>query len=107
MKKAQAGTPPGSEFAMLFPDSQLNRPGTSHFVIADKHGDMISMTTTIESAFGSGVMINGFLLNNELTDFHCRRKRMERKLRIRVEGGKRPRSSMSPTIVFGMAVRFY
>ena len=100
MKKAQAGTPTGSEFAMLFPDSQLNRPGTSHFVIADKHGDMISMTTTIESAFGSGVMINGFLLNNELTDFSLSPEKDGKKIANRVEGGKRPRSSMSPTIVF-------
>ncbi|MEL6127930.1 MAG: gamma-glutamyltransferase, partial [Pseudomonadota bacterium] len=63
------------------------------------YGDMVSMTTTIETGFGSRVMTNGFLLNNELTDFSRAPEADGRKIANRVEGGKRPRSSMSPTIV--------
>ena len=100
MKKAPAGVPPGAEAAgILHPQSQLERAGTSHFVIVDSRGDMISMTTTIETGFGSRVMTNGFLLNNELTDFSFAPEKDGRKVANRVEGGKRPRSSMAPTIV--------
>ena len=99
MNKAEAGTPPGTESAGLFPDLQPERAGTSHFVIVDSHGDMISMTTTIETGFGSRVMTGGFLLNNELTDFSRAPEKDGRKIANRVEGGKRPRSSMAPTIV--------
>ncbi len=98
---AKAGTPPWDEAAVQAPDTQPERPGTSHFVIVDADGLMISMTTTIETGFGSRVMTRGFLLNNELTDF-SRAPAAEDGTPIanRVEGGKRPRSSMSPTIVF-------
>ena len=99
MDKAEPGEPPWNEGQLLAPDGQTERPGTSHFVIVDAHGDMVSMTTTIETGFGSRVMTNGFLLNNELTDFSFRPEADGRPIANRVEGGKRPRSSMSPTIV--------
>ncbi len=100
MGKAEAGTPPWDEAMLRSPDTQLERPGTSHFSIVDRYGNMVSMTTTIESGFGSRVMVGGFLLNNELTDFSFRAERDGKPIANRVEGGKRPRSSMSPTIVF-------
>jgi gamma-glutamyltranspeptidase/glutathione hydrolase len=75
-------------------------PGTSHLVIVDGEGDALSMTTTIESGFGSRLMVGGFLLNNELTDFSFVPRENGRLVANRVEGGKRPRSSMAPTIVF-------
>ena len=99
MGKARAGSPPWKQATLLSPDTQVERPGTSHFVIVDKHGNMVSMTTTIETGFGSRVMTGGFLLNNELTDFSFTPQRNGRMVANRVEGGKRPRSSMSPTIV--------
>lgn len=100
MGKADAGTPPWENAALRSPDTQTERPGTSHFVVVDQHGNMVSMTTTIESGFGSRVMAGGFLLNNELTDFSFVPERDGQPVANRVEGGKRPRSSMSPTIVF-------
>ena len=98
MEQAQAGAPPQTH-ARLSPDTQQERPGTSHFVIVDSYGDMISMTTTIESGFGSLLMSNGFLLNNELTDFSFVSRKDGAPVANRVQGGKRPRSSMAPTIV--------
>ena len=100
MVKAEAGTPPWDEAQLWSPDTQIERPGTSHFVIADRYGNAVSMTTTIESGFGSRVMSGGFLLNNELTDFSFVPERDGKPVANRVEGNKRPRSSMSPTIVF-------
>ena len=99
MEKAAPGEPPWQDARLWAPDTQAERPGTSHFVIVDAHGDMVSMTTTIETGFGSRVMSGGFLLNNELTDFSRAPERDGRPIANRVEGGKRPRSSMSPTIV--------
>ena len=99
MGKASAGTPPWKAQAVLAPDTQQERPGTSHFSIIDAQGNMISMTTTIETGFGSRVMVGGFLLNNELTDFSRSPSRDGKTIANRVEGGKRPRSSMAPTIV--------
>lgn len=96
---AAAGTPPWKEGALRAPDTDEERPGTSHFVIRDQYGDIISMTTTIETGFGSRLMAGGFLLNNELTDFSRAPDRDGVKIANRVEGGKRPRSSMAPTIV--------
>jgi gamma-glutamyltranspeptidase/glutathione hydrolase len=75
--------------------------GTSHFVAVDRWGSVASETSTIESAFGSGLIVNGFYLNNELTDFSFEPKLDNAWVANRVEGGKRPRSSMSPTIVWG------
>ncbi|MFY0595008.1 MAG: gamma-glutamyltransferase [Cognatishimia sp.] len=99
MGKAEAGNPPWQDAQLRSPDTQLERPGTSHFVIVDAAGDMVSMTTTIETGFGSRVMSGGFLLNNELTDFSRAPEKDGKLIANRVEAGKRPRSSMSPTIV--------
>jgi gamma-glutamyltranspeptidase/glutathione hydrolase len=94
-----AGTPAGAE-VVCTPEPQLER-GTSHFVAADRWGDVASETSTIESSFGSGLMVNGYYLNNELTDFSFEPEKNGCPIANRVEGGKRPRSSMSPTIVYG------
>ena len=75
-------------------------PSTSHLVVVDKDGNVVSMTTSIENAFGSGLMANGYLLNNELTDFAFNPVGEDGKtVANSVAGGKRPRSSMAPTIV--------
>ena len=97
---AEPGAPPWKEGRALAPDTQVERPGTSQFVIVDDEGSVISMTTTIEAGFGSRLMVGGFLLNNELTDFAFRPEQGGLHVANRVEGGKRPRSSMAPTIVF-------
>ena len=80
-------------------DASIEFPSTSHISIVDRMGNALSMTTTIENAFGSRLMTRGFLLNNELTDFSFRSHRDGRPIANRVEPGKRPRSSMAPTIV--------
>ncbi|HTU13236.1 MAG TPA: gamma-glutamyltransferase [Allosphingosinicella sp.] len=92
------GTPPGArqQAAIAVP----TEAGTSHFVAVDRQGNVASYTSTIESAFGSGLTVNGMYLNNELTDFNHVPDRDGAPTANRVEGGKRPRSSMSPTIVF-------
>ena len=74
--------------------------GTSQVVVVDDLGNAVSMTTTVQDSFGSRLMVRGFLLNDELTDFAFVPAISGRKVANRVEGGKRPRSSMSPTIVF-------
>ncbi|WP_372836309.1 gamma-glutamyltransferase, partial [Puniceibacterium confluentis] len=74
-------------------------PSTSHISIVDQYGNALSMTTTIENGFGSRLMVHGFLLNNELTDFSFRSHAEGVPIANRVEPGKRPRSSMAPTIV--------
>lgn len=80
--------------------NDLELPSTSHLVIVDKEGNVVSMTTSIENAFGSTLMVNGYLLNNELTDFSFTPVDEEGRIVANsVAGGKRPRSSMSPTIV--------
>jgi gamma-glutamyltranspeptidase/glutathione hydrolase len=100
MGKAEAGDPPHREGLLFAPDASQERPGTSHIVIRDGHGNAVSMTTTIETGFGSRLMTHGFLLNNELTDFSFVPEAEGRPVANRVEPGKRPRSSMAPTIVF-------
>ncbi len=96
---AEAGTPPWDEAQLRNPDAERPRQGTTHFVIVDRYGDMVSATTTIEAGFGSRVMTGGFLLNNELTDFSFRPEAEGLPIANRVVGGKRPRSSMAPTVV--------
>jgi gamma-glutamyltranspeptidase/glutathione hydrolase len=73
-------------------------PSTSHLSIIDRYGNALSMTSSIENAFGSRIMVGGFLLNNQLTDFSFLPEREGVKLANRVEGGKRPMSSMAPVI---------
>jgi gamma-glutamyltranspeptidase / glutathione hydrolase len=100
MGEAEPGDPPWEDASLLAPDRGRPGAGTTHFVIVDRDGDMVSATTTIETGFGSRVMTNGFLLNNELTDFSFASEEDGAPVANRVEGGKRPRSSMAPTIVF-------
>ena len=102
--KAKAGSPPGKRALLMSPGANPSRAGTSHMVIRDADGNALSMTTTIETGFGSRVMVRGFLLNNELTDFDFQPEKDGRLVANRVEGGKRPRSSMSPTIVLAGGV---
>jgi gamma-glutamyltranspeptidase / glutathione hydrolase len=91
---------PEFDHAMNWADDEaIELPSTSHISIVDGYGNVLSMTTTIENAFGSRLMTGGFLLNNELTDFSFRSHRDGVPIANRIEPGKRPRSSMSPTIV--------
>ncbi|WP_127114555.1 gamma-glutamyltransferase [Shimia sediminis] len=99
LPKVTPGTPEFDHALNWADDADFARPATSHITIADAHGNVLSMTTTIENAFGSRVMAAGFLLNNELTDFSFRSHRDGVPVANRVEPGKRPRSSMAPTIV--------
>ena len=100
MPIAPAGTP-GSVQTSLAPMPEQVEYGTSHISVVDADGHAVSMTTTIEDAFGSRQMVRGFLLNNELTDFSfLPADAAGRPIANRVEPGKRPRSSMSPTLVF-------
>ncbi len=75
------------------------RPSTSHFSIADRFGDGVAMTTSVQGAFGSQLMVGGFILNNELTDFEYRPEIDGKPTANRIEGGKRPLSSMAPTML--------
>jgi gamma-glutamyltranspeptidase/glutathione hydrolase len=99
MGTAKPGTPPGIQVA-YGPDRSPLRISTSQVVAVDDQGGAVSMTTTIESAFGSHVMVQGFLLNNEMTDFSFIPEENGQKVANRVEPGKRPRSSMAPTLIF-------
>ena len=99
MATPQAGVPVGMTLAP--PDgAEPEENGTSHFVAIDRWGDMVSYTSTIEGSFGSGIVVGGYYLNNELTDFSMVPEVDGRPVANRVEGGKRPRSSMAPTLVF-------
>src|SRR5215469_5558274 len=80
-------------------DATAESAGTSHFVVVDADGDVVSMTTTVESIFGSGRTVGGFVLNNQLTDFSFVPSEGGRPVANAVQGGKRPRSSMAPVIV--------
>jgi gamma-glutamyltranspeptidase/glutathione hydrolase len=101
MPSPPPGLPPGIEKRAHGADATLETTGTSHISVIDAAGNAVAMTTTIEGVFGSGVMAGGFLLNNELTDFSFLPVDRDRQaIANRVEGGKRPRSTMSPTIVF-------
>jgi gamma-glutamyltranspeptidase/glutathione hydrolase len=99
MASEQPGTPPGAPARTRAPDSEV--PGTSDLVTADGRGNVVEVTTTIEGYFGSGLSVEGTMLNNELTDFDTVPAKDGYLVANRVEGGKRPRSSMSPTIVYG------
>ena len=95
----KAGSPEGARQALADGDEPPEH-GTSHIAVVDNAGTMISYTSTIESAFGSGLMVEGFYLNNELTDFSRSPTVDGKPVANRVEGGKRPRSSMSPVVVY-------
>ncbi|TAD81952.1 MAG: gamma-glutamyltransferase [Sphingomonadales bacterium] len=99
LTKVEAGVPPGAPLARGDgPEEPEN--GTTHFAVVDADGNAVSYTSTIEGAFGSGLHFGGFYLNNELTDFTLTPEADGKPVANRVEGGKRPRSSMAPTIVF-------
>ena len=99
MGRALPGTPPGARISMGA-DATVEASGTSHLSVIDGRGNAIAMTTTVESAFGSRILVHGFLLNNQLTDFSFVPEEGGRPVANRVEAGKRPRSSMAPTFVF-------
>ncbi len=97
-ERVDAGTPPGAGAMARVADGEV--PSTSHFSAADRQGDVASYTSTIESIWGSGLTVNGFFLNNELTDFSMLPEIDGKPTPNRVQPGKRPRSSMAPTIVY-------
>lgn len=97
--QVKAGEPTWDHALLFGKDAAIELPSTSHFVIVDREGNVVSMTTTIENGFGSRLMTGGFLLNNELTDFSFKTHDKGLPVANRVEPGKRPRSSMAPTIV--------
>jgi gamma-glutamyltranspeptidase/glutathione hydrolase len=99
MGKAIAGVPPKANQHWKTSTSP-EQPSTTHFSIVDQDGNGFSMTSSIEMAFGSTLMVGGFLLNNQLTDFSFSDEKDGEKVANRVQAGKRPRSSMSPFMVF-------
>ncbi|MBK8740182.1 MAG: gamma-glutamyltransferase [Betaproteobacteria bacterium] len=108
--RAQPGDPqtaPRQRKVAWADDASLEFPSTSHLSIVDRYGNALAMTTTIEDIFGSRQMVRGFLLNNELTDFSFAPSEGGKPVANRVEAGKRPRSSMAPTIVFDRAGRVH
>lgn len=106
MGVAPPGEPRGKGWTTAFAEGDaLEFPSTSHVSIVDGWGNAVALTTTIEDGFGSRLMVHGFLLNNELTDFSFVPTRGGQLIANRVEGGKRPRSSMAPTIVYDRAGR--
>jgi len=99
MASVVAGTPPGAPPRVTAPVSEV--PGTTDLAVVDARGNVVAVTTTIEGVFGSGLSVDGVVLNNELTDFDIVPVKDGALVANRVEGGKRPRSSMAPTIVYG------
>lgn len=100
-----AGTPPGAPANAR--DATMEPAGTSHFIVGDAAGNVVSMTTTVESIFGTGRMVDGFFLNNQMTDFSFRPwDSAGRPIANAVAPGKRPRSSMSPAILLDSRRRF-
>ena len=100
MARAAAGEPPRKETFNYGVGRDFERPSTTHISVIDADGNAVSMTSSIEGGFGSRLMVGGFLLNNQLTDFSYSAVAQGRTVANRVEGGKRPRSSMAPMIVF-------
>jgi gamma-glutamyltranspeptidase/glutathione hydrolase len=98
MGTALAGLPKGAE--VQADDNAFELPSTSHISIVDQDGNAVSMTTSVEMGFGSAVMVEGFILNNQLTDFSLAPKRDGKWVANRLEPGKRPRSSMAPMMIF-------
>lgn len=95
---AVAGEPKGAE--PLASGSAIEFANTSHLSVVDSKGNAVSMTTSIENAFGSGLFVNGYLLNNQLTDFSLQAQVDGYWVANRVQANKRPRSSMAPVMVF-------
>ena len=99
MAEIRPGIPPGAPPRVRAPFK--DDPGTSDLAAADAKGDVVEVTTTINGYFGSGIAVDGFMINNELPDFDQVPVKDGFLIANRVEGGKRPRSSMSPMIVYG------
>jgi gamma-glutamyltranspeptidase/glutathione hydrolase len=100
-----AGTPPGAHAAGA--DATVDPTGTTHLIVRDAQGNVVSMTTTVESIFGTGRMVDGFFLNNQLTDFSFSPTDAQgRPVANAVHAGKRPRSSMVPSILLTRDGRF-
>ena len=99
---AAAGEPPTKHGALPHPgrDSAVELPSTTHVSVVDAQRNAVAMTVTIENVFGAKQMTHGFLLNNQLTDFSSEAEENGRAVANRIEPGKRPRSSMAPTVVF-------
>ncbi|BDW96215.1 gamma-glutamyltranspeptidase [Thalassospira tepidiphila] len=99
LETVEPGMPSFNHAMKLADDEAIELPSTSHFSIVDIYGNAVSMTTTIENGFGSRLMVNGFMLNNELTDFSFKTHSDGVPIANALAPGKRPRSSMAPTIV--------
>lgn len=98
LDQPKPGTPPGAKLSVG--GSPSTEAGTTHFAVVDAAGNVVAMTSTVEEVFGSQLVVNGMVLNNELTDFSFIPSRGGVPVTNRVQGRKRPRSSMSPTIVY-------
>jgi gamma-glutamyltranspeptidase/glutathione hydrolase len=108
MGRAKAGDPPFQKTEFRFAPSDGIEFGTSHISIVDRDGKAVAMTTTIEDGLGARIMTrSGFLLNNELTDFNFAPEEEGKPVTNRVDAGKRPRSSMAPTLVFDASNKLY
>ena len=99
LPEANPGEPPWDHAMLWAPDAALELPSTTHVTIVDAQGNVAAMTASIENAFGSRLMVGGFLLNNQLTDFSFRTHVNGVPVANALQPGKRPRSSMAPTIV--------
>jgi len=106
MGRARAGDPAGiaAGYGIVEP---LELSATTHVSVVDAEGNAVAMTTSVEAAFGNRQMVRGFLLNNQLTDFSWAPEEGGKPVANRVEGGKRPRSSMAPTMVFDEKGKLY
>lgn len=102
MGLAPAGVPPATKLA-YGTDASPEYHSTTHFSIVDQEGHALAMTSSIENGFGSRLMVSGFLLNNQLTDFSFESSDSQGQIANRIQPGKRPRSAMAPTLVFDRA----
>jgi gamma-glutamyltranspeptidase/glutathione hydrolase len=103
--RVEAGEPAGARAWNYAPSPEQLVKSTSHYSIVDSYGDAVAMTTSVQSTFGSELMVGGFILNNQLTDFSFAPERFGKPVPNRVEGGKHPLSSMAPTLVLDSAGR--
>lgn len=107
MPHAEPGTPQNTQSANQITSPDHSLPSTTHFSIVDNDGNAVSMTSSVEGPFGSHLMVKGFMLNNQLTDFSFVPDAGGRKVANRVAANKRPRSSMSPTLILDQDGEFY
>nr|WP_141347329.1 gamma-glutamyltransferase [Vibrio inusitatus] len=99
LKSTSAGSPPWEVALNYANDQSIELPSTTHFNIVDAQGNVVSLTSSVENVFGSRIMVRGFLLNNQMTDFSFKHHQDGQIIANHIAPGKRPRSSMSPTIV--------